>query len=79
VSTLRFEFETLGDHVHVKLRSGSDAEAIAGQMPLAGTFVLSLDAWQDLRSVLSAGSATLFAFRTKDAPSIVIRERGVST
>lgn len=77
MTTIRFEVEVLGSHAHVKVRAGTDEEAAAGHMPLAGTLVFTPEQWDDLRLALAAGAAAHRAFNKppEAVANIEIKER----
>jgi hypothetical protein len=72
MSVIRFTVEPQGPHVHVVVRSGTEDQARAGQMPLAGTLVLTGEDWDGLRRLLNAG--TLIP-RSEGTPRIDLQER----
>lgn len=56
MSVVRFTVRRGHDpHVHVAVRSGTEAQAEWGQLPLAGSLVLTPEDWEGLRRVLEAG------------------------
>lgn len=75
MTTFRFQTETVGGHVHVKVRTGTAAQADAGRLPLAGTLTLPAEQWEALWDLLRTAAATLRHFdRTSPVVEVQARE-----
>lgn len=72
MSVIRFTVREHGPHTHVTVRTGTEAQATAGQMPLAGTLVFTQEQWEGLRRLLEAGALVP---RSESVPAIDIQER----
>lgn len=83
MTVIRFTVRQHGPHMHVAVRSGSEAQAEAGHLPLAGSLVLTPADWEALRATLDAGRATLTALLAgrddEQAPGIDIRVEAAAT